>query len=79
MRNDEVAAMTAAYQMPNYARFPVAFVRGEGARLFDAEGREYLDLLGGIAVAMTAVALGAAWVPARRVTRIQPQQALRCE
>ncbi len=52
MRNDEVAAMTAKHQMPNYARFPVAFVRGEGARLFDADGREYLDLLGGIAVAL---------------------------
>ncbi len=52
MRNDDVVAMTAKYQMPNYARFPVAFVRGEGARLFDADGREYLDLLGGIAVAI---------------------------
>ncbi len=52
MRNDDVAAMTARYQMANYARFPVAFVRGEGARLFDADGREYLDLLGGIAVAI---------------------------
>jgi ABC-type lipoprotein release transport system permease subunit len=36
-------------------------------------------VFGGIAVLMTAVALGAAWVPARRVTRIQPQHALRCE
>jgi predicted lysophospholipase L1 biosynthesis ABC-type transport system permease subunit len=32
-----------------------------------------------IAALMLAVALGAAWVPARRVTQIQPQQALRCE
>jgi putative ABC transport system permease protein len=33
----------------------------------------------GIAALMLAVALSAAWVPARRVTRIDPQQALRCE
>ncbi len=36
--------------MRNYARLPVEFVRGEGARLWDAEGNEYLDLLAGIAV-----------------------------
>jgi len=48
----DVIAMTEKYQMANYARFPVVFVRGEGARLFDAEGREYLDFLGGIAVAL---------------------------
>src|SRR5439155_4994933 len=30
---------------------PVTFVRGQGVRLFDAEGREYLDLLSGIGVA----------------------------
>ncbi|GAB4363050.1 MAG: acetylornithine transaminase [Deltaproteobacteria bacterium] len=45
-------AMTARYQMGNYARFPVAFVRGEGTRLYDAEGKSYLDFLGGIAVAL---------------------------
>jgi acetylornithine/N-succinyldiaminopimelate aminotransferase len=34
----------------SYARFPVEFVRGEGARLWDAEGEEYLDFLCGISV-----------------------------
>jgi predicted acetylornithine/succinylornithine family transaminase len=36
--------------MPTYARYPVRFVRGEGARLWDAEGNEYLDFLAGISV-----------------------------
>ncbi len=52
MGNAEIAEMTGKYQMANYARFPVAFVRGEGSRLFDADGREYLDFLGGIAVVL---------------------------
>jgi predicted acetylornithine/succinylornithine family transaminase len=34
----------------SYARMPVEFVRGEGARLWDEEGNEYLDFLCGIAV-----------------------------
>jgi predicted acetylornithine/succinylornithine family transaminase len=33
-----------------YARFPVEFVRGEGARLWDDDGHEYLDFLAGISV-----------------------------
>ena len=33
-----------------YSRFPAAMVRGEGCRLWDAAGREYLDFLAGIAV-----------------------------
>ncbi len=36
--------------MPNYGTPPVALVRGDGAVVTDADGREYLDLLGGIAV-----------------------------
>ena len=36
--------------MPTYARAEVAFTRGEGARLFDAQGADYIDLLAGIAV-----------------------------
>lgn len=36
--------------MPTYARFPVAFERGEGAYLYTADGRRYLDFAAGIAV-----------------------------
>ena len=36
--------------LPTYARYPVTFVRGEGARLWDDEGNEYLDFLCGISV-----------------------------
>ena len=36
--------------MPTYARAPVEFVRGEGARLWDSEGKEYLDFFAGLSV-----------------------------
>ena len=36
--------------LPTYARADVTFVRGEGARVWDADGREYLDFGAGIAV-----------------------------
>jgi acetylornithine aminotransferase len=36
--------------MPTYSRLPVAFERGEGAWLWDANGRRFLDALSGIAV-----------------------------
>jgi acetylornithine/N-succinyldiaminopimelate aminotransferase len=36
--------------VPAYARMPVEFVRGEGARLWDADGNEYLDFQTGLAV-----------------------------
>jgi acetylornithine/N-succinyldiaminopimelate aminotransferase len=34
----------------SYARYPVEFVRGEGVRLWDSDGNEYLDFLAGISV-----------------------------
>jgi acetylornithine/N-succinyldiaminopimelate aminotransferase len=34
---------------PNYRQAPVVLVRGEGSRVWDAEGREYLDCIAGIA------------------------------
>jgi len=41
---------TDDHLMPTYARHPVRFVRGEGARLWDDDGHEYLDFLSGISV-----------------------------
>ncbi len=38
------------YLAGNYKRFPVAFVKGNGSRLYDEEGNEYLDFVAGIAV-----------------------------
>jgi acetylornithine/N-succinyldiaminopimelate aminotransferase len=46
----EIQALEERYLMRTYARAPVEFVRGEGAVLWDAEGREYLDFLAGISV-----------------------------
>lgn len=40
--------LDATYVMKTYARKPVLFVRGEGMRLYDDEGREYLDFVSGI-------------------------------
>ncbi len=48
---DSIQALESRYVLQTYRRQPVTFVRGEGVRLFDANGREYLDLLSGIGVA----------------------------
>ena len=50
MTNSEIAALTSKYVMNTYGRVPVAFVRGKGCRVWDADGREYLDFVAGIAV-----------------------------
>jgi predicted acetylornithine/succinylornithine family transaminase len=47
---EQIKTLDRQYVMGTYARQPVVFVRGEGARLWDSEGREYLDFLAGIAV-----------------------------
>jgi len=46
----QLMAWDKEFVMGTYARQPVVFVRGEGVRLWDAEGKEYLDFLAGIAV-----------------------------
>jgi predicted acetylornithine/succinylornithine family transaminase len=46
----ELQRLESSSVIPSYARMPVEFVRGEGTRLWDAEGSEYLDFLCGISV-----------------------------
>jgi acetylornithine/N-succinyldiaminopimelate aminotransferase len=46
----ELQELDARWVMQTYARAPVQFVRGEGARMWDSEGKEYLDFLAGISV-----------------------------
>ena len=48
---DDVQALESRHILQTYRRAAVTFVRGQGVRLYDAEGREYLDLLSGIGVA----------------------------
>ena len=38
------------YMFKTYARFPLTLVRGDGCRVWDEDGKEYLDFVGGIAV-----------------------------
>ena len=47
----DVIAVEAAHILQVYKRNPVVFERGRGCRLFDAEGRSYLDLISGVGVA----------------------------
>ncbi|NBP86656.1 MAG: aminotransferase class III-fold pyridoxal phosphate-dependent enzyme, partial [Mycobacteriaceae bacterium] len=50
MIRPEMIEREQAALMRNYGRYPVEFVRGEGAWLFDPEGRGYLDLMSGISM-----------------------------
>lgn len=50
MTLEEVVHLAQDGLTPNYSRLPVAFVRGYGTKLWDTNGKEYLDFLTGIAV-----------------------------
>ncbi|GHE40309.1 MULTISPECIES: acetylornithine transaminase [Streptomyces] len=50
MSNEELTARWQGALMNNYGTPRLPLVRGEGARLWDADGTEYLDFVGGIAV-----------------------------
>lgn len=50
MSNQQIIDEGKKYVMNTYGRLPVAMVKGEGAYIWDADGKEYLDFVSGIAV-----------------------------
>ncbi|MGY6560166.1 MAG: aspartate aminotransferase family protein [Nitritalea sp.] len=50
MKNIDYHHIDQQHHLRTFNRIPITFVKGRGARLWDAEGREYLDMLAGIAV-----------------------------
>ena len=48
--SDAVKALEAAHVLQTYKRQPIVIVRGDGSRVFDAEGQAYLDFISGIGV-----------------------------
>jgi len=50
MSNEELVALGKQYVMNTYNRLPICMVKGEGPKVYDADGKEYLDFVAGIAV-----------------------------
>jgi acetylornithine aminotransferase len=50
MITEELVQGAKQYLMNTYTRYPLALIRGQGTRVWDVEGREYLDFLAGVAV-----------------------------
>lgn len=50
MLTEEIQRITNQYVMHTYDRLPLSIVRGTGSQVYDAEGREYLDCIAGLAV-----------------------------
>tara|TARA_B100000959_G_scaffold68667_1_gene72745 strand:+ start:791 stop:1993 length:1203 start_codon:yes stop_codon:yes gene_type:complete len=50
MKTKELVEKSNKYIAQTYGRFPVALVSGKGTKLWDADGKEYLDFVSGIAV-----------------------------
>ena len=50
MPTEELKDDAGKYLMATYQRQPLTIVRGPGSKVYDLEGREYLDFVGGIAV-----------------------------
>ncbi|HUS80554.1 MAG TPA: acetylornithine transaminase [Armatimonadota bacterium] len=50
MTNEEIARLAAKHVMPTYSPLPLAFVEGRGCVIVDADGKQYLDFVAGIAV-----------------------------
>jgi acetylornithine/N-succinyldiaminopimelate aminotransferase len=48
--HETTMSLADKYMFPTYGRFPITLIRGDGCRVWDEEGKEYIDFVGGIAV-----------------------------
>ena len=69
---EEVQSVETQHVLQVYKRLPIVLVRGDGSRVVDAEGREYIDLLSGLGV----VALGHAHAGLAHAIGAQAQELL---
>ncbi len=74
MSNQAIIDKGQQYVMNTYGRNPMALVKGQGSWVWDAEGRKYLDLVGGIAVC----SLGHAHPELTSVLREQSEKLWHC-
>lgn len=63
MSVNSIKDIDKAYVANTYARFPVAWIKGEGAKITDESGKDYIDLTSGIAVNTFGIA-DEGWVKA---------------
>ena len=50
MNNKDVSKLYHQYLLPTYKQSPICLVKGKGSRVWDIEGKEYLDFFPGWAV-----------------------------
>ena len=48
--NEELQNLDKQYYLQTFRRFPIALAKGKGSKVWDVEGKEYIDVLAGIAV-----------------------------
>ncbi|MCL2526787.1 MAG: aspartate aminotransferase family protein [Defluviitaleaceae bacterium] len=50
MTNQSLKQLSDQHILPTYGRYPIAFTKGQNCRLWDADGKEYIDFMSGIGV-----------------------------
>ncbi len=74
MNSKEIAAIEDSFLARVYQKFPLSVVRGKGAVLWDADGREYVDCMGGYGVSI----LGHCHPRIVKAIREQSEQLITC-
>ncbi len=74
MNSEEIKSLSNRYIMKTYNRLPIALVKGEGCRVWDAEGNEYMDFVAGLAVN----SLGHCHPAVVEAIRLQATQLMHC-